>query len=420
MTASLPRTVGSLTPVEIERDVRTRLFGGVVGQPWRVGAEVELIPLAVEDGSSVPVVPAAPGARSTLGLLRTLGQRFEWRERPTRYGIPAFTIPEAGRLSFEPGGQIEFSTVPFESPSRLMAVVRTIVELLCAAAERAGIVLLESGLDPANPVTAVPLQFSARRYVRMARYFGWIGEDGARMMRQTASCQLSVDVAPADVDSCWRALNTVAPLIVAAFANSPIVERRRSPDASARARIWQRVDPARTGIMCEPDHVREYVDFALGAPAFLLGGAGEPSAPLREHLLAGTVTHDLWSEHLTTLFPEIRPRGYLEVRGCDMIGDAARAALLVLVTAISRDGGARAMILEQAGEPSRERHAAAPAANQALLAVAGQVLRTALASAEREPGGFWDPADLQLARGFIEEFTLRGRTPADAAQRHAW
>jgi len=211
-------------------------------------------------------------------------------------------------------------------------------------------------------------------------------------LAKTASCQVSVDAAPAEVPSCWRALNAVAPLIVAAFANSRIMEGRRSPDASARARIWQRVDPSRTGVMRDRDHVAEYIEFALRAPAFL----------------------DSWQEHLSTLFPEIRPRGYLEIRGCDMVGDDARAALLVLVSAIARDRAARAAILEQTGEPSRELHVSAPAAGPPLLATAGEVLRTALASAEREPRGFWDRADLQRARGFIEEFALSGRTPADA------
>jgi len=178
VTTSLPRTDLSLSLEEIERDVRTRLFGGITGQAWSVGAEVELIPLATDDGSSVSAVSTRPERSGTLDVLRALAQRHEWVERPTAYGIPSLVIPDAGTLSFEPGGQIELSTLPFESPSRLLATIRSTVALLQATAERAGITLLEIGLDPVNTVAAVPLQFPVRRYVRMAEYFARIGEDG--------------------------------------------------------------------------------------------------------------------------------------------------------------------------------------------------------------------------------------------------
>jgi glutamate--cysteine ligase len=389
-------------------DCVRRLFAGTTTPIWRVGAEVELLALCRQ--TQRPVGVQGGHHASLLGMLRVIAAERRWQQTESPYGVPGFVLPGVGVLSFEPGGQLELSTRPFSSPSRLLMAVRGVIAALRGHAARIGLEILEIGLDPVNDVSAIPLAFPVERYTRMAAYFESLGGDGVRMMKQTASFQVSLDASPQDACDLWTALNGVTPFCIAAFANSPYVAGEVTRDASARARVWQRTDVARTGIFHDSaDPAAEYREFALRAPAFSLDCN---AAPLSDHFRTGTVAEFLWRRHLTTLFPEVRPRGHLEFRACDAVGDDARAALLVLLCAMARDRGARAAIAEITGAPDQSLYSAAPAAPAALVRGAAEALRVALASARAEPQGFWDRDDIARAEGFLQEYTSRGLTPA--------
>lgn len=392
-----------------EERVRTRLFGGSRSPFWRVGAEIELLALTTRDWRAVPI-HGAVGDNALLPILREAGASHRWRETLNGCGIPCFVIPGVGVLSFEPGGQVEVSTRPFTAPSALLIAMREIVQLLQAIGRRSGVTFLEIGLDPVNGLNDVPLAFGVPRYERMAAHFSRIGGDGLRMMRQTASCQVSIDVARADVAETWLALNALAPFAIAAFANSPFSEGRATGIASNRARIWQNTDRSRTGVFTGHSAPEEYMAFALDAVPFLPSTASAET--LRRVVARGAITPAGWSEHLSTLFPEVRPRGYMEFRACDMVGEDARAALLVLLCAVARDAHARARIREIAGEPDRLKYAAAPFAPADLLSAAAAAGDVALHSARREPEGFWSADDLFRAERFFSEHTSAGRAPA--------
>jgi len=413
VTVALQSTTGlPLGPADIERDVRTRLFAGSRSGVWRVGAELELIPLRAGDRQPVPV-EYRDGTPATLPWLRRVAREHGWREGRSGYGIPTFTLPRVGVLFFEPGGQLELSTVPFRSPSELLATGARVIELLASSANAVGIELLEIGLDPVNNVSSVPMRFDARRYSRMAAHFERVGTAGARMMRQTASCQVSLDVGTRDIHECWRAFNALAPVIIATFANSPLSGGSPSGDASTRARVWQQLDPSRTGVFIAADGPAEYTDFALGAAAFLLGDDPAAARPLREWLAQGVVTKELWYEHLSTLFPEVRPRGYLELRACDMVGSDARAALLVLLCTVVRNAAARAAIMEIVGPPDNDRYREAPTGDTHLVSLGCDALTTAMEAARTEEAGFWTSGDLIAAERFVDSYAAHGRTPAD-------
>ena len=413
MTAALQSTAGPpLRVADLERDVRTRLFAGSRTGPWRVGAELELIPLRATDQQPVPV-EESQGSPATLPWLRRLAREHGWREDRSGYGIPTFELPRIGVLFFEPGGQLELSTVPFDSPSKLLATGTRVIETLKSSANDIGIELLEVGLDPINSVSSVPMRFDARRYSRMAAHFERLGMAGPRMMRQTASCQVSVDVAAKDMTECWRAFNALSPVVIAAFANSPLVGGAPSGDASARARAWQQLDPSRTGIFVGPDGPAEYTDFALGAAAFLLGDDPIAARPFREWIAEGAVTKEIWYEHLSTLFPEVRPRGYLEIRAADMVGRDARAALLVLLCTAARNAAARAGIMEIVGPADSGRYREAPTGDSHLISMGSDALTVAIDAARTEQAGFWASEDLTAAERFVDNYSARGRNPAN-------
>jgi glutamate--cysteine ligase len=145
------------------------------------------------------------------------------------------------------------------------------------------------------------------------------------MMRQTAALHLNLDLGLAPPVR-WRAAARLAPLLTAIFANSPQAEGSPTGHRSTRQRQWRALDPSRTGLPatgvdpCGGDEAihAEYLAFALEAGAFLLGPEGAPARPFRAWLGTGAGLDD-WRRHLTTLFPEVRPRGYLELRSVDAL-----------------------------------------------------------------------------------------------------
>ncbi|HEY5941109.1 MAG TPA: glutamate-cysteine ligase family protein, partial [Gemmatimonadales bacterium] len=229
-------------------DLAERVFSGPIAgslTPRRLGAEVEFIPVEALTGRRCGLL--GDGAVSTLPFLRRYGGRQGWREGCTSKGTPCFTLPAGGTLTFEPGGQLEYSSPACRSASSLLALLRSVVLPLRAAAAGEGIDLLAVGIDPLNPAERAPMVIHAHRYERMAEYLGRLGPSGARMMRQTAAFQVSADF---DDEPWlrWRVLNAAAPYVVAIFANSPIYAGQLTGHQSARADVWRQLDPARTGI----------------------------------------------------------------------------------------------------------------------------------------------------------------------------
>jgi glutamate--cysteine ligase len=201
-------------------------------------------------------------------------------------------------------------------------------------------------------------------------------------------------------------------VLVAMFANSPRLDGADSGWRSNRARAWRELDPARTGFFPGMgDGPRRYLDFALGAADLFSEGVPRPFAV--EH--PGGVRAGIWSRHLSTLFPEVRPKGYLEVRCFDALPSPWLAAPLVAVTALAFDDrtaeGAESLLgtpdsatLRAAGEHGL--------ADERLADAAQRLVPLVLEGAERLDG-YWERGDLERAAAFFERYTLRGRSPAD-------
>lgn len=193
--------------------------------PRRIGAEVEFIPVESLTGLRCPI--EQEGSLATLPFLRRYGLKQAWHEGRTSKGTPCFSLPLGGSLTFEPGGQLEYSSPPCGSASALLALLRAVVLPLRSAAAGEGIDLLPVGIDPINPVEQAPLLIQAKRYARMAEYLARRGPAGAVMMRQTAAFQISLDF---DDEPWlrWRVLNAATPYVIAIFANSPIYAGERT------------------------------------------------------------------------------------------------------------------------------------------------------------------------------------------------
>lgn len=383
--------------------------------PRRIGAEVEWIPVAAATGHVLPI----EGEGGSLAWLRAHAGAHGWQEDGDA-AVPRFMLPGGGVLFFEPGGQVEYASPPHLGPGPLLADLRAVAAGLEASARAAGARLLGVGLDPRTPLAEVPLQLCSPRYVRMDRYLSRAGEAGPLMMRQTASCQVNLDF-PDEPLLAWRVLNAAAPFLTAMFATSPLRAGRATGHVSTRAAIWRALDPARTGLLRAPldadAAAAEYLDFALAAPWFLGDAPGDGWPPFGA--LLETADEAQWRAHLTTLFPEVRPRGYLEVRSIDALPAPLHAVPIVLLTGLLHHRAILHEAVEQLGDP-----------DPALLVAGGEVgladariahgARTLAAlglEGARALGGSVVPEEaLEAAARFFETRTLRGRPALDAAE----
>lgn len=397
---------------DLLQDLRTHAFAlGRAPGPPRIGAEVELIPVSMDTGAQVPIVSI--DGPSTLPLLRGFGARHGWTEQGSAYGVPQFQVPDGGIISYEPGGQIELSAAAFPSATALIRSLRATVLPLMDAARDEGIELLSVGVEPRNGIEDVDLQLPGTRYVRLTRFLESIGTGGTRMMRQTAAMQVSVDFG-AEPLLAWRVLNAMAPYVTAIFADSPVYRGEPTGHRSWRAHIWRELDGGRTGCFACDDPVTEYLDFALAAPAILLGDETD-ARPFAEWNARGCAGPDEWRAHLTTLFPEVRPKGFVEVRSADAVAPQWYAAPLVLLAGIVYHPPTLRAAADLLGAPDPGLlHAAGRdgLSDPRIAPVARDLADLALAGAAALPG-FFDGDALDEAAAFFARYTRLSRSPAD-------
>ncbi|MEO3819194.1 ergothioneine biosynthesis glutamate--cysteine ligase EgtA [Plantactinospora sp. B24E8] len=265
---------------------------------------------------------------------------------------PAAPLPGSGTVSVEPGGQVEISTAPRRSLRDLhdhtSADIRHLTGLLAAA----GLVLGRTGIDPYRPPTPV---VDTPRYRAMRCAFDRLGAAGRTMMYSTAGLQVCLDAGTADqVVDRWVVAHAVGPPLLATFATARRHQRRETGWASARMAAWLCIDPARTRPVWSPaaapgDPAAAWARYALAAPLLCVRRDGDdwtaPSGVSFRDWLVGALprpptTADL-DYHLSTLFPPVRPRGYLELRYLDTQPDGEWIAPVALLTALLEDDRTR-------------------------------------------------------------------------------
>jgi glutamate--cysteine ligase len=382
-------------------DVRDRLFAPS-SAAMTTGAELELIPVHATTKAPVPVL--SDTAPSLAALVRRCAALHGWTEDADS-SPPTWTTPDGSRVSFEPGGQIEISSVPQRSCSDLIDSLQHTASHLIDTARTDEIELLALGTDPYNDVSAVALQLSSDRYLRMTRYFEARGEFGVRMMRQTAALQLSVEHGP-DPLARWRLLNALAPYFVAIFANSSRYAGRDTGHASYRAHFWRELDRGRTGIPFDAeDPTAGYTGFALDAGALRAeNGRGEQHS-FRSQLADDTLAREDWLFHLSTLFPEIRPKEYFEIRSPDMVAVRDLAAPLVFATGLVYDDSASKAALSLLGAPDENllvRAGKAGLRDHEIKSRAAELVRIAVDGAARLPSGYVSDAHRAHAAEWLQ------------------
>jgi glutamate--cysteine ligase len=399
-------------------------------RPGLIGAEVEMLvadaatgmvaPIGIHDPDTNPLFAPEDGAGAgptTLGWLRPLGARHRWVESCTSKGVPCFRLQDGATIGFEPGGQLEYSTAPHRSASALLRNIESVIGLLHAAAGDAGAVLRHVGIDPTNPLERVPLQLAQPRYARMDTYLASRGDSGRRMMRQTAAIQVAVDLgAPGEMLRRWRVLNAAVPYVVAAFANSPCYAGSDTGAKSYRAQVWRMLDASRTGILgTGTDPVGDYLDFALAAPAMFHPDPAGCYEAFQQLAARGAVTEHDWEDHLSTLFPEVRPRGYFEVRSADSVPLQWLPALFGTISAVAYDSRSTAAALDLLPDPDAQTLTAAGRVgldDPRIASRARDLLEIALQGCARLGDDFLEPGHREQMRTIVEHHTARRCSPA--------
>ncbi len=376
-----------------------------------IGAELEMIPVFAKNGKRILARGTDPSGEQ---FLSAMANEFGWTEEPMSPDPSSWNFQD-GRATFEPGGQIEFSSAVFPTAGLLIESLEKWLARFADFARRMGIELRQIGADDRSSIEVIPLQLHRERYALMTRYFESLGSYGVLMMRQTASLQINVDRGEAPLDR-WRLLNGLTPYLVAIFANSARYADSDTGHRSYRAHIWRSLDPSRTGVPYQSGREAEhYLEFALNAPV-ILACNGREFPTFRQLVDDGVATRQDWEVHLSTLFPEIRPRDYFEIRSIDSIAARHVCAAIALVAGIVYSERSSAAALTLLGDP-----------DSGMLVTAGQrglrdsqlrdgatkLVTLALEGCRTLGTEYISERQLSEAAEYFDTYTLRGRSPAD-------
>ena len=331
---------------------------------WRIGTEHEKFGFRRKDFSPIPY-EGPDGVRAALEGL----QRFGWTPIMERDKIIALSL-DGQTVSLEPGGQIELSGAPLENLHQTCRETNTHLRQVMAIADELDIGFLGLGFTPLTPLGDMPHMPKAR-YDIMRAYMPTKGSLGLEMMYRTATVQVNLDFSSeADMVKKFRVGLALQPVATALFANSPFTEGRPNSFLSYRSHIWTDTDPDRCGMLPfvfdEGMGFERYVDYALDVPMYFvyrdgyIDAHGQSFRDFLDGRLPAYPGHKPtikdWSDHLTTLFPEVRLKRILEMRGADGGPWSRLCALPALFVGLLYDGQALGEAWEMVKDWTSEEH----------------------------------------------------------------
>ncbi|MFL6738521.1 MAG: glutamate--cysteine ligase [Sphingomicrobium sp.] len=322
------RTDLSASPPIESRDDLLSVFqdGEKPREAWRIGTEHEKFVYRL-DNHRAPSWDEPGGIRDLLVGLTEFG----WQ--PVEEGGKVIALTGAdGTISLEPAGQLELSGAPLKDLHESCAESGRHLEQVKAIGDRLGLGFLGLGMWPDKARADLPIMPKGR-YAIMLRHMPRVGDLGLDMMLRTCTIQVNLDYSSeADMVKKFRVGLALQPVATALFANSPFTDGKPNGYKSFRSHIWEDTDPARTGMLPfvfdDGFGYERYCDYALDVPMYFVFRDGEyidaagqsfrdfldgklPALPGEKPTLAD------WTDHLSTAFPEVRLKSFLEMRGAD-------------------------------------------------------------------------------------------------------
>ena len=438
---SIPQSAGG--PIDSRADLVAHIATGAKPrEQWRVGTEHEKFVYSLKDYKPLPY-GGRPGIRALLEGM----QRFGWQ--PIMEGEHIIGLTQDGAaLSLEPGGQFELSGAPLKTIQETCAETETHRHQVREVCAEIGAGCLGVGFAPTWTLAEVPVMPKGR-YGIMKNYMPKVGGYGLEMMFRTCTVQANFDFgSEADMVKKFRVGLALQPVATALFANSPFREGRANGFLSYRSHIWTDTDNARAGMLPfvfeDGFGFERYVDYALDVPMYFVYRDGryiDVAGKSFRDFLARKIpeiahiepTMADWADHLTTIFPEVRLKRFLEVRGADGGTWRRICGLPALWTGIFYDSSALDAAWDLVKDWRKEEREAMRAAVPALafktpfrdatvLELARQMLIIATKGLERraaENGGRTEIGFLEPLQDLVD----RGYTRADellAAYKGEW
>ncbi|MEW5837198.1 MAG: glutamate--cysteine ligase [Pseudomonadota bacterium] len=296
-------------------------------EAWRIGTEHEKFGFRTDDLRP----PTYEGERGIRVLLERLASRYDW-EIAREGELPVALSRDKASITLEPAGQLELSGAPLETIHETCREVNSHLADVRSVADELGLGFLGMGFQPKWRRDEMPWMPKGR-YKIMREYMPKVGSLGLDMMTRTCTVQVNLDFdSEADMVKKFRTSLALQPIATALFADSPFTDGQPNGYLSYRSQVWTDTDADRTGML---DFVFEdgfgyerYVDYILGVPMYFsyqdgryIDLAGQDFRRFMAGELPGMpgtkATMKDWADHLTTAFPEVRLKQYLEMRGAD-------------------------------------------------------------------------------------------------------
>ncbi|HXD91455.1 MAG TPA: glutamate-cysteine ligase family protein, partial [Candidatus Binataceae bacterium] len=330
-----------------EQLIRHFESGAKPRENWRIGTEYEKVAVSVRDGRALPF----SGPAGVEEILRRLIDRYGYEANGEHGRIIALN-GERAPITIEPGGQIELSGEQCETIHCANSEFTRHIEQLIEIGHELDATILGLGMQPISRIDEIEL-LPKDRYHIMYPYMARKGRLGQRMMKQTAGVQANLDYSDeADAMRKLRVSMGIVPLLYAMFANSPLSDGSLNGYHSYRGHIWQDTDPDRCGtlefVFRDDAGFEDYVDNALNVPMYFLERDHKylnltvPNGiTFREFMANGygkeRATIEDWSNHLTTIFSEVRLKKYIEIRTADSQPPSLMLALPAICKGILYD-----------------------------------------------------------------------------------
>ncbi|MCC7346293.1 MAG: glutamate--cysteine ligase [Variibacter sp.] len=326
----MARDLVDMTPIETRDELVAWLEAGCKPKAaYRIGTEHEKFAFTLDRHRPVPY----EGPRGIKALLDGMQMLLGWEPILDDGNIIGlFDVTGGGAISLEPGGQFELSGAPLETIHQTCTELQAHLAQVREVARPLGIGFLGLGMAPTWTRAEIPVM-PKRRYRIMMNYMPKVGTRGLDMMFRTCTVQTNLDFSDEpDMVKKLRVSLALQPVATALFANSPFTEGRPNGFLSMRSEIWRDTDNARAGMLPWAFEsgmgFERYVDYALDVPMYFvkrgdnyIDVAGQSFRDLLAGKLAALpgerATISDWANHLTTIFPEVRVKRDMEMRGSD-------------------------------------------------------------------------------------------------------
>jgi glutamate--cysteine ligase len=295
-------------------------------EQWRVGTEHEKFGFRLSDKQALPYDGPA-GIQAVLNGMC----RFGWEAVAEGDNVIALK-QDGASITLEPGGQFELSGAPLDSIWQTCDEVNTHLDQVQQVSRELNVGFIGLGFTPNMRREDVPMMPKGR-YQIMRNYMPKVGTMGLDMMFRTCTVQANLDYrSEADMVKKFRVSLALQPVATALFANSPFIEGKPNGYLSYRSHVWEDTDPDRCGVLPfvfeDSMSFERYVDYVLDVPMYFIyrdgryiDVAGQSFRAFMEGRLPGRPgelpTMDDWEQHMTTVFPEVRLKKFLEMRGAD-------------------------------------------------------------------------------------------------------